>query len=80
MTPVISRLSARSANRQLSMSETVEPVLAKIEYPEKERKIQFKNSWNRVSTCFIFHSPNVRNSIKKKLLLIFARTTIPITA
>jgi hypothetical protein len=31
-----------------------------------ERKVQFQNSWNRVSIHFILHRPNVRNCINEK--------------
>jgi hypothetical protein len=39
------------------------PVLAKIEFPEKEKKIPPRNSCNCIKLWFILHSPNVRNSI-----------------
>jgi hypothetical protein len=36
------------------MEETTGLVLARRRDPEKEKKIQFQNSWNRVGTRFCF--------------------------
>jgi hypothetical protein len=36
------------------MEEIAGPILAKLECPEKERRIQFQNSWNRVNNRFYF--------------------------
>jgi hypothetical protein len=49
----ISCLSARSADRRVSTSETAGTVLAKIKDHSKEREVQFQNRQNRVSIRFL---------------------------
>jgi hypothetical protein len=48
-----------SIRRLLSLQETAEPVLAKIEYPEKERKVQFQTGCNRASAILILQGVQV---------------------
>jgi hypothetical protein len=49
-----SDIQVRFFSRHASLSETVWRVSANFQYPVKERRIQFQNSWNWISIHFYF--------------------------
>jgi hypothetical protein len=76
-----SRLSTLHIDEQLSLSEIAGPALAKIEYPERESKIQFQNHCNRITLHFYFIWSKCAgfSSQERKLSSRFGRTAMMMT-
>jgi hypothetical protein len=57
----------------LSLKEIIGPLLAKVKYHQKERKVHFQNNWDRAGTCFPFYIveiPTIRFTRKEVIINI----------